>query len=542
MQLHHEEERNGWLGSLYRPVGWMIAVLVTILLALLCFMATRHSSAFDHEAFQETMTVVPVNTVRVILTALLLGGAAAGAGWISARSRRGQTILAAVAAVIIVALGCAWSLSVHGHPVDDQQKVWDMAVALANNTIEGIDIDYLIMFPYQSGMALFFEPLARLFGPDPYPAFGIFNALCAGVCTWVLCAICGLLWPEGGAKGICAVLCLAFVPLALMSGFLYGTLAAAAMGLSAMYAVLRLCRGGNRFWWGLLLLLPAAVVCYNGAMLFAAAAFCLLAADGLLGGGKKGLLTRLLPAAVMLVVCLNAASWAGMLFTWRTGIQLGDGIPKTAWVVMGLTAENTNSGPGGYNSYTKLLFWQNNADSAATNAAAMQDLRDYLASWTVKPHENFGFLHEKIKTEWLDPWFDALTGSYHPEVDAPGTFASLLCGGAWLAPAEDFLRGVLVLIYGGAGLGTVVLALRKKGAIWAQGMGVCFLGCFLFQVVWENHSRYCFPYFLCLIPVAAAGLTQGRHWLGKALCALSGAMRARNAAAGDAAKREPSKE
>lgn len=517
---NHPLSRTGALGKLYRPVGWCIAVITALLLAGLCFMSLRNSAAFDHEGFQEKMTVIPVDTVQVLGAALALGLAAAALGWLAARTRRGQTWLAAAASAAVVVLGCVWSLSVHGQPVDDQQKVWDMAVALAGNTTEGIDFDYLIMFPYQSGMALFLEPLARLFGPDPYPAFGIFNALCAGACVWALCSLCRLIWPEGGAEGICAVLCLAFVPLALMSGFLYGTLAAAAMGLWAMYGVLRLCRGGSARWWLLTLLLPLAVVCYNGAMLFAAAAFCLLAADGLLGGGGKGLLRRVLPAAVLLFVCLNAASWAGMLYTWRTEIQLGEGIPKTAWAVMGLTAQDTNSGPGGYNSYTKLLFWENNADSAATSAAALEDLKDYLASWRETPQANFSFLHEKVKTEWLDPWFDALTGSYHPEVDdAPEGLGALLCGGSLLAPMEDWLRGVLTLVYGAACAGTLALAVREKGEVWKQGLGVCFLGCFLFQVVWENHSRYCFPYFLCLIPVAAAGLAQLRGLAGKGILA-----------------------
>lgn len=514
MQSQLKTERTGLPGRWYGPVGWCVAVLAAVPLALLCFMALRHSAAFDHEAFQETMTVVPVDTVQILVTALVLGGVAAVLGRFAARGKRGEALLTVIASAAVVVLGCVWSLSVHGRPVDDQQKVWDMAVALANGTTEGIDFDYLIMFPYQSGMALFLEPLARLFGPDPYPAFGIFNALCAGACVWGLCAVTGQIWPEKGAKAICAVLCLAFLPLPFMSGFLYGTLAAAAMGIWGMYGVLRLCRGGGERWWLLTLLLPVAVVCYNGAMLFAAAAFCLLTAEGLLGGGKRGLLTRLLPAAVLLFVCLNAASWAGVLFTWRTGIQLGEGIPKSAWGVMGLTAENTNSGPGGYNSYTKLLFWENGADAQATHAAAMEDLRDYLASWKETPHANFGFLHEKIQTEWLDPWFDSLTGSYHPDVDAaPRGFAALFCGGSLLAPAERFLRGVLALVYGAACAGTLAMAVQRKGTVWAQGMAVCFLGSFLFQIVWENHSRYCFPYFLCLLPVAAAGLAQGSELL-----------------------------
>ena len=185
---------------------------------------------------------------------------------------------------------------------------------------------------------------------------------------------------------------------------------------------------------------------------------------------------------------------------------------------MGLTAENTNSGPGGYNSYTKLLFWENGADAQATHAAAMEDLRDYLASWKETPHANFGFLHEKIQTEWLDPWFDSLTGSYHPDVDAaPRGFAALFCGGSLLAPAERFLRGVLALVYGAACAGTLAMAVQRKGTVWAQGMAVCFLGSFLFQIVWENHSRYCFPYFLCLLPVAAAGLAQGSELLRRIL-------------------------
>ena len=72
MQSQLKTERTGLPGRWYGPVGWCVAVLAAVPLALLCFMALRHSAAFDHEAFQETMTVVPVDTVQILVTALIL--------------------------------------------------------------------------------------------------------------------------------------------------------------------------------------------------------------------------------------------------------------------------------------------------------------------------------------------------------------------------------------------------------------------------------------------------------------------------------------
>ena len=60
------------------------------------------------------------------------------------------------------------------------------------------------------------------------------------------------------------------------------------------------------------------------------------------------------------------------------------------------------------------------------------------------------------------------------------------------------------------------LALRRKtgGAVWAQLLGIAFFGGFLFQLVWETKSRYCFPFFVFLLPLAAVGFITALRWAG----------------------------
>ena len=104
--------------------------------------------------------------------------------------------------------------------------------------------DYFTMYPYQAGMALCLEPLVRLFGADPYPAFALCNALCAGACAAAAAVLAGLL--QKGADRVCGLLCLLFFPLALSSSFLYGTMAGTACALWAVCGAVQLCRGGSR--------------------------------------------------------------------------------------------------------------------------------------------------------------------------------------------------------------------------------------------------------------------------------------------------------
>lgn len=56
--------------------------------------------------------------------------------------------------------------------------------------------------------------------------------------------------------------------------------------------------------------------------------------------------------------------------------------------------------------------------------------------------------------------------------------------------------------------------LRKDAAMEQLFLPLVILGGFLFHTLWEAKSQYIFPYFVCLLPWAAAGLSQAAELAG----------------------------
>ena len=151
----------------------------------------------------------------------------------------------------------------------------------------------------------------------------------------------------------------------------------------------------------------------------------------------------------------------------------------------------------------------------AANAAAVKGIGEYWNTYLHNPKEVKFFL-QKTAWQWLDPWFEALTmnGPSITVAGGVGWLATALGGGVLFAPVQAVLRALLTFVYLFAGCGTLALRRKTGGAVWAQLLGIAFFGGFLFQLVWETKSRYCFPFFVFLLPLAAVGFITALRWAG----------------------------
>ena len=359
-----------------------------------------------------------------------------------------------------------------------------MAEALASGDFSAYAPDsygwtYFQTCPYQGAMALFMEPFIRLFGNGALRAWSLFGAISAPTCLLALCCIVREFGAKPRTQLLCAVLCLLFVPIPMYASFVYGTLPAPAMVLWGGYGLLRFIKGGKSSWLALpFVLFPLAVLAYQSALIFIIAV-CIVAAFSGFGHSGKQLLRGLVLATLLLAVPVAVENIGQSVFFSRVPIPYSTGMPASATVLMGIHS-GTYYGPGGFDGSSWNLFWDNNA-------------------W-----------------QWLDPWFEALTmnGPSITVAGGVGWLATALGGGVLFAPVQAVLRALLTFVYLFAGCGTLALRRKTGGAVWAQLLGIAFFGGFLFQLVWETKSRYCFPFFVFLLPLAAVGFITALRWAG----------------------------
>lgn len=258
------------------------------------------------------------------------------------------------------------------------------------------------------------------------------------------------------------------------------------------------------------------LLAYQSALIFILAV-CIVAAFSGFGHGSKQLLGGLVLAALLLAVPVAAENIGQTVFFNRAPIPYSSGMPASATVLMGIHS-GTYYGPGGYDASSWKLFWANNYDTNATNAAAVKGIREYIATYLHNPKEVKFFL-QKTAWQWLDPWFEALTmnGPSITVAGGAGWLATALAGGVLFTPVQALLRALLTFVYLFAGIGTLELRRKTDGSVWAQLLGITFFGGFLFQLVWETKSRYCFPFFVFLLPLAALGFTAALRRAGERL-------------------------
>ncbi len=499
--------------------AWLAALVLFGLAAasLIARMDLLDVSTLDEGKALRVGISLPELLLFVVLTALLAGLCHLLRGL---DDQKKANRLIAGAAILEFALALWWGFSQQIYPKYDQEMVWKMAVALATGDFSAYepgkyDWTYYQVYPFQGVSALFMEPFARIFGDNGLRAWSVFCAFSAAMCLLALCLILKELGTSSRTQVFCAILCLLFVPIPMYASFVYGTLPAPTMALWGGYGILCAIKRRCISWYLLsLVLFPLAAVAYQSSLIFIIAC-CIVVLFSGCNGRLRDMLFAIVIAVVLLAAPLCVRSVLQSWFFSRVPIPYSAGTPSTAHILMGLHS-NGYFGPGGYDGSNCDIFWDNGSDTAAANAAAVKGIREYLANYLHHPKENKFFL-QKTAWQWLDPWFEALTmnGPAITVADGVGWLATALGGGVLFAPVQAVLRALLTFVYLFSGVGTLSLRRKTDGAVWVQLLGIAFFGGFLFQLVWETKSRYCFPFFVFLLPLAAVGFTTVLRWAGE---------------------------
>ena len=185
--------------------------------------------------------------------------------------------------------------------------------------------------------------------------------------------------------------------------------------------------------------------------------------------------------------------------------KVPSGIPKTAWIAMGMQGSlKKDENAGWYNAYTTTIYDCTGQNTSKTNTIALNYIKRRLTFFEKNPLYAYRFEKKKLLSTWADPMFESIfSGPNQQEytvVSNDPTFKNCYCH---LYYYVTLMMHVLILCIV---FETLIWTFRNVGKIsnnYQLFILLFLIGGFIFQLIWETKSQYVFQYIYCLIPLAA---------------------------------------
>lgn len=443
------------------------------------------------------------------------------------------------------------------YPSVDQKAVWEMGYYLVHpvGDIPSIYVpNYWLKFPYQKNLAVFLSVFIRVTGcdKDDYRYFQYLNVIS------ILFLLLGITLlgslrhpdPQNGKKSgsfsdglLSAVMFLAYsAPLILYTSYVYPTLISLTATVYSFILLLVCINGKERLpagWYGVILCggticMAFAIFVYSGSVIAAIALAIVAIGDGVKGiwhalvryrhsfaiqKEKKNAasllmksLLEILSILLIFVLFRFGQNISDDLFLKKCNIDKSEGIPAITTVPMGISSDSEDcvAGPGSYDGSKEFVYKHFNYDTYQTSKYSLSETKKIVGEY-LSGKRSLTFFIRKTVYQWCDPWFSGISmanegtllDSNDESIQKLAAFEGFLSG-SLNRHIHEFLTALLTAYYMAAFISGIVSF--KKPDATTELLVIYFIGGFVFQLFWESKARYCLPYFILSIPIAASGI------------------------------------
>lgn len=358
--------------------------------------------------------------------------------------------------------------------------------------------EYMYRYPFQSGFLLVVYYVMKLFGDTEFVVMQFMNVLAVATACYCIYKSVQLIFHKNIRLGWLAEI--SFIPILLYTTFVYGNLLSFAAAMAAVYLEFSFFDNEkiSHAVFSAILISLAIILKSNSLIIF-----CAMLIYGLCKLVFKTNRIKVSLYILMLIAFYIIGNKAVEIWTENiTGIQLSEGMPKIAWVAMGL--QDGGMAPGYWTGSSVALYIENNYDYAKTSEAAMQVIEERLQYFIDDWRLGLDFFGRKIAAQWNEPTFQGIMISEGrtSERQIPGWINGMIEGRGRIYLSE-MLNIFQTWVYFGALL--YVIIFFRKCSLDELVFAVIMMGGFIFHLFWEGKSQYVMLYFFCLIPYAVFG-------------------------------------
>lgn len=418
-------------------------------------------------------------------------------------------MLAAIAVLFVIGMSVLWIQASHTYPEADQKAVsWVSYLMTQNNFLFFEHGKYMQIYPNQLGLAAILEALYRLTGGENWKTFMYLTALANGVVVYLLYRITDRLYHDQNADCLVLLASMGCIQIILYSTFLYGMMLGLAFALGAFYALLLFLDHGKwRYVVNAGILMGISILVKNNYSIFLVALVILLLYDAVKksGGGIRKAGKSL--AAILILIGLTALLSRSLtaFYEHRSGIPIESGMPKSLWVAMGM--QEGERAEGWYNGFNFDTYVNSGCDPVVSDAIAREAITESLQHFQKDPVYAARFYLRKTLSQWNEPTYEALWVNQFHNGDF-STIVQSIYEGKLYRVFSEYMNLFQLLVFAAVFAGLLIGRKReKRWQLTELFLPMVILGGFFFHTIWEAKSQYIFPYFVCMLPGAAAGLS-----------------------------------
>ncbi len=523
------------------------AFLLFAVLAVSAFFRT----AYVENAYEIVIQLGWDNPLLNLLFLCCFLGLLLGIGQLFLRMKHGAQICLTLTCIWIFGASLLWTYLSKSGPASDCGSVYYAAKRFAVNDFSAISYrdSYFSVYPFQLGLAFFYELIFRFARNDNFHILQGVNALCLVFCTVSQYHLCGRLFRKRAAQIYTLLLTAFCLPLIMYGSYIYGEVPSFAFLLFGTWMLLvflegpaqpvspdtsspkPLCpssfadTGGTasrktsdadganrpvRILSGILALLSlaASVLVRKNSLVFMIALGIILVLwliRNRRAFSHKKTAFYLVYLILLFALSVSAIPMVQALYAKRSGEKINPGIPSSTYLAMGLM--EADAGPGHYNGYNFDTFTID-ADYDAETAARIgwEAYREQLSYFASHPDYSLRFFSRKFCMEWLNTgWsiFDSIYVSFGERLPVIESCFS----GSLYGILKDYMTNYQMVLYLLSAVCTFVLLRSKKNdAVFLYLFPLTAFGGALLFLAWEASGRYVLPYAVFMLPCAGYGM------------------------------------
>lgn len=431
------------------------------------------------------------------------------------RKRRGSVILLVFTCLWIFGASLLWTYFSKSGPASDCGSVYYAAKRFAVNDFSAISYrdSYFSVYPFQLGLAFFYELIFRFARSDNFHILQGANALCLVVCVISQYHLCGIFFREKAAQIYTLLLTALCLPLIMYGSFIYGEVPSFAFLLFGTWMLLLFLDGTKTVLCGTLALLSltCGVLVRKNSLVFMIALGIILVLW--LIRKRAALSSRKLAVYLAYFVLLFALSVSILpmiqtLYARRSGEQINPGIPSSTYLAMGLM--ETEAGPGHYSGYNFDTFTVDaDYDAETASLIGWRDYQERLSYFVSHPGYALAFLGKKFCIQWLNTGWSIFDSTYVAFGERLPVIESCFSGPLY-GVLKDYMTNYQMLLYLLCALCAFALFRSKKeDSPFLYLFPLTAFGGALLFLVWEASGRYVLPYAVFMLPLGGYGM----QWL-----------------------------